>query len=572
MLRALRIANFAIIDELALEFAPGLNVLTGETGAGKSIIMQALGLLCGSRGAVDLIRSGADEAELEAVFDLDEDASRAAEQLGIPTGGELSLRRVITRSGKGRIHLNGSSSTLAVLSQLGLRLLHIYGQHEHALLLQPDSHLDLLDDFGRLRPLRQQLSRAFQELSASHQRYRTLTTGGAAARERAELLQFQIEELQAADPGAGEEARLLQEREILRHTERLLQTSREGEELLYSGDGAAASVAARVLGQLRELSRIDPQLGEITQLIETAHAQLDEAALRLRRYADTVSGDPDRLGFIDERLALLRRMARKHDCPVDELAERLGALQQERARVTGAGLDLDSARNAMLADAEVAWNFATQLSAARQVAARQLERKMVGELRSLGMEGAIFTVHLAGPPDSGRPSADDPFALGEARLSERGGDRVEFHLSANRGEDARALARVASGGELSRIMLALKALTAGAGEVDTLVFDEVDAGIGGVVAETVGGRLKELSRNRQLLCITHLPQIAVQADHHFAVEKTTRKGRSVTAARHLGKEERVAELSRMLGSGLARREAERYARRLVEEARGRHGG
>ncbi|MBI1814127.1 MAG: DNA repair protein RecN [Deltaproteobacteria bacterium] len=566
MLRSLRIANFAIIDELALEFAPGLNVLTGETGAGKSIIMQALGLLCGARGSADLIRTGADEAAIDAVLDLSADARTAATELGLDGDDELSLRRMIARAGKGRLHLNGSPSTLAVLTQLGLRLLHIYGQHEYALLLHPDTHLDLLDDLGRLTAPRHEFTTAYRALVAAHHNLTALTQGGQAARAHAELLRFQITELEAAAPEPDEESHLQQEREVLRHAEQLAQACDGGEAALYSGDDAAAPVVARIRTQLRDLARIDPRLSEIAALLDAAHTQLDEAALQLRQYANRIHHDPDRLAAADERLALLRQLARKHNCRGDELAAQLETLRAELDRVTGAGLDLESAQQAVTVAARAAWRSAAALSAVRRLAGCELERRMHAELPTLGMEGATFTVQFASEMNASEPSASDPFVLGEARLSERGGDRVEFHLSANRGEAPRPLAKVASGGELSRIMLALKVLTAGAGEVDTLIFDEVDTGIGGTVADAVGRRLKALACERQILCITHLPQIAVHADHHFAVEKRVRKGRTVTSAKALSPDERVVELSRMLGGAVTSREAERYARRLISEA------
>jgi len=571
MLRALRIANFAIIDELALEFAPGLNVLTGETGAGKSIVMQALGLLCGARGSADLIRTGADEAQIEAVFDVAPEARDAIAALGLPADDEFSLRRLVARAGKGRIHLNGSLSTLAVLSQVGLRLLHIYGQHEYALLLHPDAHLDLLDDFGRLSTSRASFAQAYRDLVTAHDRWGALARGGQAAHERAELLRFQIAELEGVAPEVDEEARLQQERELLRHVEQLAQACHQGELALYSGEDAASSLVARVLHQIRELVRIDPQLGEITALLESAHTQLDEAALELRRYAGRVNNDPERLGFVEERLATLRALARKHGCRADELPSQLNALREELDRLAGTGMDLESARQAVTEASAEAWLRAQALSAERRRAARDLEHRMAEELPTLGLEGATFTVAFASSNPSQREVDDDPFVRGDARIGERGADRVEFHLGANPGEEARPLARIASGGELSRIMLALKVLTAGAGEVDSLVFDEVDTGIGGAVAQAVGRRLKALAQGRQILCITHLPQIAVHADHHFAVEKRVRKGRTVTSAKALSDDERILELSRMLGGTVARREAERYARRLVEEAHKQSG-
>ncbi|HUI26305.1 MAG TPA: AAA family ATPase, partial [Candidatus Kryptonia bacterium] len=435
MLHSLRITNFAIIDELALEFASGLNVLTGETGAGKSIIMQALGLLCGARGTADLIRTGADEATIEAVFELSADARAAATALGLADDDELSIRRLVTRSGKGRVHLNGSPSTLAVLSQLGMRLLQIYGQHEHAALLDPDAHLDLLDDFGRMRPAREQFRFAYQRLVDVHNNWLTLTRGGQAARERVELLCFQIRELEAAGFEAGEETQLTQEREVLRHAEQLAQACQSGEAALYADDGAASTVLARVQQQLRDLQRIDPLLGEIAALIESARTQVDEAAVELRRHGDRIHADPERLAQIDERLALMRRLARKYDCRGDELAEQLDRQRAELRRLDAAGTSAESAEHAVGEAAATAWREAERLSAARRIAARDLERRVREELPSLGMSGAEFVVQFSdGDQAVGAPTTVDPFTRGSEQLSERGADRVEFRLSANSGE------------------------------------------------------------------------------------------------------------------------------------------
>ncbi|HVN86557.1 MAG TPA: DNA repair protein RecN [Candidatus Binatia bacterium] len=566
MLHSVRITNFAIIDELTLEFAGGLNVLTGETGAGKSIIMQALGLLCGTRGAADLIRTGAAEAAIEAVFELSEGERRAAVAMGLADTDEISIRRSISRTGKGRVHLDGSPATVAVLGQLGMQLLHIYGQHEHALLLHPDTHLDLLDDFGRLQPLRERVGTAFQQAAERHQHWLELRRSGQAARERAELLGFQIAELEAAAFETGEETRLAQEREVLRHAEQLARACHDGEAALYSDDGAVSSLLRRVYQQLRDLERVDPQLGDIAALIDSARTHVDEAAGQLRRYADRVHADPERLAEIDERLALMRRLARKYGCSGDELAAQLATQRADLDQLERAGTDVEGAHRARTEAADHAWKEAKLLSAARRRAARELEERIRAELPRLGLAGAQFVVPFEDNDGARDWAAEDPFVRDRNRLTDRGYDRVEFQLSANPGEQVRPLARVASGGELSRIMLALKVLTAGAGEAGTLIFDEVDAGIGGTVAEAVGRRLKLLAQGRQILCITHLPQIAVHADHHFSVEKRLTKGRTVTSAKPLSETERIVELSRMLGGAVVSREAERYARRLMAEA------
>jgi DNA repair protein RecN (Recombination protein N) len=554
MLRELRIRDFAIIDDLALSFDAGLNVLTGETGAGKSIILQALGLLCGARGAADLIRSDADEASIEGLFDCSL-PEELREGLGV-TGDEIVVRRHLARNGKSRVYVNGSPATVAMLAQLGDHLVHIYGQLEQALLLRPASHLELLDRFAELGSARQRMAAAHAAHRDARARLAQLETARASLAEQRELLEFQHRELADAAVQSGEEVELRRERELLRHAERLQQVCRDGESMLYSGQAATVSALGRLAAQLNELGAIAPALAAAAELVDGGRVQLEEAALQLRAAADRLEADPDRLEGVESRLQLLSRLSRKHGLASDELPERLAALARDLAAIDSQSGDLASARTEVESSERTALAAAGELSTARGAAVRKLDKRMVGELSALGMRGATFrTAHQA-------PAAD---AAVDA-LGPTGFDTVEFLLAANPGEAPKPLARVASGGELSRIMLALKALTAAIGETPILIFDEVDAGIGGTVADAVARRLKTLARNRQLLCITHLPQIAAYGDSHYAVEKRQQGGRTVTHARALAADERIAEVSRMLGGSTANAEAERYARRLLAEA------
>jgi len=563
MLRHLRISNFAVIDALDIGFAAGMNVLTGETGAGKSVITRAIGLLCGDRGAVDLIRTDADDALIEGLFDADDGVRRMLVDGGFEDADELLIRRVISRAGKGRVHVNGALATTALLSQLGSRLIHVYGQHEQALLLRPDSHLELLDQFGGLDALRGEMAIAFVEHRDAVQRWRDLTAHGDAARQRTELLRFQVQELRDARVEPGLEAALQQERERQRHAEKLSRVCQEGEEVLYAGDAALVGVLGRLAAQIADAARIDPVFRDSAELVRQAATQLEEAALQLRHTGDHIRVDPERLEEVESRLALLARLKRKYECSADGLSARLTEIESELAALEGGGVDVDAARRHADDTAERAWAVARRLSAARLTAAAQLEERMTGELAALGMDGAVFRVAFR---RTAAESADGDRSAAEAGLGATGADVLEFYLSANPGEAPAALARIASGGELSRIMLALKALTAGAGEVPTLIFDEVDAGIGGAVAEQVGHRLRGIGRGRQILCITHLPQIAALADHHLAVEKRVADGRTFTTARGLDDKERVVEIARMLGPSTGV-DAERYARRLVAASR-----
>jgi DNA repair protein RecN (Recombination protein N) len=568
MLRELRISNLAIIDALELSFAPGMNVLTGETGAGKSIIMRAIGLLCGDRATADLIRTDADEAEVEGLFDLDEAGAALLRDNGLPPSDELVVRRVVSRAGKGRVHLNGSLASTTLLAQLGTRLIHVYGQHEHALLLKPDSHLELLDQFAEIGVARERMASTYRVFRAAAERLAELTGSGELARQRLELLRFQVAELRDAQLTRGMEGELQQEREVQRHAEKLARISQEGEAALYSADEAVGTVLARVGAQLQDAARVDPTFREGADLLRQAASQIEEVALQLRRAAARVRVDPERLDQIEDRLARIARLKRKYGCEADDLLTKLEESETELSGLEGAGVDLAASRRDMVEAAARAWEAARDLSQARQVAAARLEKRMGDELGSLGMRGALFRVVFKVTAGAGPHAASlDPSAAHSSGLSAVGADTVEFYLSANTGEDPKPLARIASGGELSRIMLALKALTAGTGDVPTLIFDEVDAGIGGTVAQAVGKRLHVLGRARQVLCITHLPHIAALADHHLAVEKRVAQGRTTTQARSLTADDRVREISRMLGSG-ATVESQRYARRIISTGKG----
>lgn len=559
MLRELRIQNLAIIDEIQLSFEAGMNVLTGETGAGKSIIMRAVALLCGARATPDLLRSDADEAAIEGLFELTENERGCLSDAGLEPDGEVLVRRVVSRSGKGKVYINGGLATTGLLAQLGSRLIHVYGQNEQALLLKPESHVDYLDDFGKLGSLRARHAESWSAARAAEAHLGRLLDSGESARQRLDLLQFQLHELRDANIGAGEEAQLQREREVQRHAERLSQTCLQGEEALYSGEQAIAAALGRTLNQLHEAARIDPTFNETIELLRSAATNIDEAALQLRRAGGRLEHDPARLNEIEERLALISRLKRKYGGDADGLPTKLASFENELSMLETAGFDVASARVSAEAAAAAAWKIAGQLTQERTRAAAQLEKKVAQELAALGMRGAVFRVVFAAPA----AGAATPPQATTAGLSASGADQIEFYLSANPGEDPKPLARIASGGELSRIMLALKTLTAGAGEVPTLIFDEVDAGIGGAVAEAVGQRLRSLAASRQILCITHLPQIAAQTDHHFAVEKRVTKGRTRSTARVLDTDERVAEIARMLGSE-ATAESRQYARKLVQ--------
>ena len=561
MLRELRIKNFAVIDEVGLELKGGLNIITGETGAGKSIILNALGLIAGERGSADVIRSKEDEATVEALFDgLPEEIEVRLGAAGFESNGELVIKRIVSRSGKNRVYLNGSLSPLALLAEIGGSLVHIYGQHEHHNLLQPETHLNLLDAFAELGALGKNMKENYLTLAET---WRDLNEARAALEQRRRekgLLEAQAEEIAQARLKAGEEEELRAAKNILAHSEKLYQGCREGEDLLYEGEAALVARLSKYGARLRELSGIDQQLSPAAELLDSSLAQLQETATQLRRYAERVHFDPGALEQVEDRLAEIQRLKRKYNAGVEEILRlheeikvSLQTLEQGDERIAALEKDLAAARKA-------SWETAEKISLARQRAAKKLKRDMEREVKSLGMPETAFEVRFVMQEEK----ADaPPFFIAGKKLTERGMDQVEFYFSPNPGEPPKPLAKIASGGELSRLMLALKALIMTPGVVSTLLFDEVDTGIGGRVAEIVGKKLKQVAAHHQVISVTHLPQVAALADVHFVVEKEVEKGRTFTRVRHLNELDRVSELARMLGGVTITEQARRHAEEMV---------
>jgi DNA repair protein RecN (Recombination protein N) len=569
MLRHLHIKNFALIDELELSFDQGFNVITGETGAGKSLLMQALGLAVGGRATADVIRHNTSEAVVEAVFDVsDVRITRLLEESGYSAEDELLVRRVISQNGRGRVYLNGAVATVAVLRPLGEGVMNIYGQHEQQTLLETEAALRLLDGFAGLGSRTKEMAARYQSLQKSWSRLQALTQGKEAARARRELLRLQADDVKRAALRPGEEEQLRQEKAILLNTEKLAQGVAVGEEVLVAGEEAVTDRVGRVITRLRDLARIDETLKEAIVLLSSGLAQVEEAALVLRKYGERLHLNPERLEEIDARLTLIARLKQKYGGSVEAVLAFHAAVEQELQQLEGGEDSLIVLRQEVETAAEAAWSWAQQLSQDRQTAARTLEAKMVQELAGLGMKGATFKVDFQAAADTITGAAsEDPVRRQGQRLYDTGCDYVEFVLSANPGEPLLPLVQVASGGELSRLMLALKVLGTAAEEAPTLIFDEVDAGIGGAVAEVVGRRLKTLAKHRQVLCITHLPQIAAFADHAYTVAKTLVQGRTISSAKKLNKTEQVQELARMLGGVEITAEARRHAKEMLEGAR-----
>ena len=552
MLRHLRATNFAILSDVELELGVGMNVLTGETGAGKSLIVEAVNLLRGGRASADIPRAGADEAVVEAAVEVPEDLrARVAgvlEGAGLPNeGDEVFIRRVIQRGGRSRCYVNGALTTAARLGELGALLVDLSGQHQHQGLVDPARHLEILDLFGEA-PIAE-MATAWAELRRCDDAVRALGGDERARDARIDYVRYQLDELDAAALQTGEDVAIEIERGRLAAVDMLQGAARTAEEQIYGGDDSARD---RVAAALREVERAvakDPTLDGVAKQLGEIETLLDDAADQLRAYADRLEGDPERLAWLDERLALIRRLTRKHGATLDEVIAKAAELRGELEALTGRDAHLAEAQAARATAEAAATAAAAALTKHRGKAARRLEKEVAASLGELGMAAARLTVAI------------EPRPLGPT-----GSDRIELVLASNKGEDTRPLAKIASGGELSRIMLALKLALRRADEVATYVFDEVDSGIGGATAQVVAAQIRAVADHRQVLCVTHLPQIAAYADHHFHVEKTEVGGRTETHVAKLTGTARKDELARMLG-GSTTSKAKAHAAELLADAR-----
>ena len=553
MLRELRIRNFAVIESVTVPLGPGLNVLTGETGAGKSILIDAILLLRGARAQTDVIRAEAETATVEAVFEVEPRGPVAAalDEAGLALeDGQLVVRRELSRAGRHRAFVNDSPVSVGLLERLGDHLVEVHGQHEHQRLLEPAPHPDLLDRFADAEDLRERVAGLVAKYRAAHAEVERTRAAERDRAQREDLLRFQLSELDGARLRPGEEDELRQERRRAQHAERLLGGLVEAAGLLHEEEGSATTRLHRAARVLQDLARLDAAFAGPVEALEAAGVQIEEALARIRTLREAVTIEPGRLEAIDERLDVLTRLKRKYgDCEEamlrfrEEVAAELDRFARHE-EILGAQEHTLAELHAELGEA------AGALSDRRRAAAERLGREAERELRALGMERAVFRIALE------RGALDE--------VSPRGLDRTEFQLSANPGEEARPLARVASGGELSRTMLALKSVLAKADRVPTMIFDEVDAGIGGRVASVVAEKLAAAAQGRQVLCVTHLAPIAARADHHLRVVKSVRAGRARVAADLLTGNARVDEIARMLGGERLTDTARNHARELLE--------
>lgn len=568
MLVHLAIRNLAIIEQLEVDLGPGLNVVTGETGAGKSIVVDALSLVLGARGSAEVVRTGADACEVEALFEVGEDGDllERLEPAGLRDGDELLVRRVVSSSGRSRAWINGHLATLGQLAELAPHLVDISSQHEHQSLADPAVHLELLDAFAGATAERAAMEERFAALAAATRAMQAVTLDERTRAEREDLLRFQVREIDEVDPRAGEEEELGELRARLAHGERLRAAASSAEERLYAGDGAVCEGLGAIAGELATASRFDPALASWADQVDAARTSLEEVGRELGAYLRKLPTDPERLGEVEDRLHRLTRLRRKYGPTLEDVLSRraaasaeLDGLEHHEERLAAHRAE----RERLLVEAG---EVARRLSARRQEAARRLGEAISRELGALGMGSARVIVEVA-PLEAGAGEGERPVVDG-ARLSARGLDRVELLIAPNKGEEPRPLRRIASGGELSRAMLAVKTVVAGLGPAGTYVFDEVDAGVGGAVAEAIGRKIADVSRHRQVVCITHLPQIAVWGDAHFHVSKHEERDRTVSSIRRLEGRDRTEEIGRMLGGARVTDKTRAAAAELLRSAGG----
>lgn len=562
MLHSLTIDNVVLIEHQVLELGSGFNVLTGETGAGKSMVVDALALVLGGRARPDVVRTGAREAEVAALFEV-ESGSRVAAKLeagGVPCDGELVVRRVVQAEGRSRAFLNGKISTAAQLAEIAPDLCDIASQHESVSLTDPATHLEYLDAFGKLDGLRDSLGEKVAELGAIVKEIGNVREAERDRAEREDFLAFQLKEIEELDPSPGEEADLESERARLRHAEKLQVATQGAADRLYEGEDTVCDQLARVSSDLDAAAAIDQALAPIARSVDSARSELADAARALSRYAGGIESNAQRLAEIDDRWFRLQKLLRKHGPTTHELLTHKDDVRKQLEQLAGASQlleDLEKKRDAKLAAVSTA---ARTLSRKRRDAAATLADAIGRELSGLGMGRARVVVDVSPVP---APSATELPPVDGARLTQTGIDRVEFLIAPNKGEEPRPLRKIASGGELSRALLALKRVLAEKGPAGLYVFDEVDAGVSGAIAEVIGRAIAEVARHRQVLCITHLPQIAALSDHHFVVGKAEAKGRTTSNVKKLSDSERIDEIARMIGGVKVGEAARRAALELL---------
>jgi len=537
MLTELRISNFGVIEQLTIEFQQGFTVLTGETGAGKSLLIDALALLIGGRASSDHIRSGAEEAHLEAVFSLAQDHPLLGDlrrnNLIEPSATELIVHRTLSRSGRNRNYLNAGPVPLHILEMFGGTLIEIHGQYDQQSLLSSDAQRDALDAFGHLKDLRQSYETAYETWRERRQRLDELRRQIDERRHREEFVRYQYQEIHEVAPRPDEDTALAAERRKLSNAQRVCELAQQVYDLLYGAEEGVLHTLASVAKVVQQLEALNVGTETWGSLSAEATVQLRELARLVRDYRDHIEDDPEHLSRVERRLEDLERIKKKYGGSLDAVLKHVETLEEELSSLDTATIRVADEEHAVLETESQANALAARLSGKRAEVAKDFQDQVGRELTALMMKRTQFEVVV------------------EKRSDEQGGstgqDRIVFRLSANPGEPVRPLAQVASGGELSRVMLALKSVLAGTDHVPILIFDEVDSGVGGAVAEVMGKRLRALGTHHQVFCVTHLPQVASQAHRHCLVDKQVKQKRTVTQVRELRPDEREAEIARMLG-------------------------
>ena len=565
MLKELSIRNFAIIEDLRIDFRSGLTILSGETGAGKSIILNAVNLLRGSRASADLVRSGAESAELEALFEIGQ-SSRAAGIMaanGYEPAEGLLVRRIISRNDTNRVYINGRLATIQLLNAITENLASISGQHANQLMFKEEQHLLILDQFGKLLPLRDEVRTCFQNMLPLLGKLKELKAIQQRQAEQVELLGFQKKEITAANLSLGEDQGLEQEKIRLKNAEKLYQAVYDGIESLYSAPGSVMERLVAVRKDLEKLSQIDAQLKPKSEkLAETAY-QIEDLIEELRSYLNSIQMDDKRLEAVEERLDTLNKLKRKYGGSIESVLNRLKSIEQDLSGIENIAEKIKETEMHVRKLHTQLSQLALELSRRRKKTADDFAQKVVAQLATLRMSKTGFRVLLQTTPADEK--TDNHLTVENSVITETGIDRATFLISPNVGEALKPLMSIASGGELSRVVLALKALLAKIGSFETVVFDEVDAGIGGGVAEVVGKKLADLANHHQVICITHLPQIAKFANQHYCISKHVSKGRTRTSIYLLSAEDRHKEIARMLGGEKITEATLAHAREMLDK-------
>ena len=557
MLSLLKIKNIALIDELEIEFAAGLNLLTGETGSGKSIIVDSLGALTGERVSSDLIKEGTNRAQIEGLFTVraDADLYETFYESGIELDDadeiDLIVRRELALSGKNRIFVNNQLVTQAFLRKIGAFLVDIHGQGEQATLFNASTHLEMLDEFAGVASLSETLAGKYKKMSSVRREIESLREDEAQKLQLLDILQFQVDEIGKANLQTGEDEALEEEKRRLNNIEKLSSLSEESYLLLYENEEATLTTLEKVTRRIKELAEYESRFSEYNEALATAQAILEDMAFAVRDFRGSLEFSPERLAEIEDRLAECARLKRKYGGTTQtvlahfaESSERLRNIETADLREAELRMEFQAAREDYL-------KIAAQLHEKRERSAKKLEKEIEANLKTVSLEKARFEVRITAD------NADDKL------FTSKGFDKVEFYFSANPGESVRPIGKVASGGELSRLMLILNTTTKLSEASKTMVFDEIDTGIGGRVAEAVGLKLKELAKTQQVLCVTHQPQVASLADHHFLVQKETVKNRTQIRLKELREIEQVEEIARMLAGEKITDTARQHAREML---------